>query len=136
MLLCIVRLFSRRNTGAKLLKTNKKSKFLFKKFHKPLTTRILQKHTNKYKRHQYHSLWCIFRRNSESRLKKTPMPFCDKAHNKSMKKEKCYFEAQRIPPNNHHHISLKLVSQKKAHPQKEILLRKGIVRFSLWFRES
>ena len=43
------------------------------------------------------------------------MPFCDKAHNKSMKKKENVTLTTELPqPNSHHHISLKLVSQKKS----------------------
>lgn len=42
MLLCIVRHFSRRNTGTKLLKKNKKNKFFLKIFHRILEMNILQ----------------------------------------------------------------------------------------------
>ena len=48
MLLRIVRHFSRRNTGTKLLKKNEKCKFFLKKIHKTLEITILlnkQRHT-------------------------------------------------------------------------------------------
>lgn len=80
MLLRIVRHFSRRNTGTKLLKKNKKNKFFLKKTSQNIRNEYIAKQIKTHKRHQYHGLWIVFRRNLESRPIGIPMPFSDKVH--------------------------------------------------------